>query len=131
VSVFRSCQQEGDVSGMSADSRRDGSGAQACNARIDMGRRHTMGDSIFPAVRFGERDAEEALDQAIDALRTAASPYHLAHGLLDHAAFLARTGDAEGAAAATNEAKTIGTRLRCPPLIRRAEALAEQRAGIA
>ena len=38
----------------------------------------------------GEADAEEAFNQAIDALRTAASPYHLAHGLLDQAAFLAR-----------------------------------------
>jgi len=75
-------------------------------------------------------DAAEAFNQAIEGLRAAGSPYHLAHGLLDHAAYVAHVGGAEQAAAAVEEANAIGRRLRCPPLARRAESLANQPAGV-
>jgi hypothetical protein len=60
---------------------------------------------------------------AITGLRGQSTPYHLAHGLLDHAQYLARTGDAEAAAAAMGEARDIAARLSCQPLLDRAEAL--------
>jgi hypothetical protein len=52
-----------------------------------------------------------------------AYPYHLAHGLLDHAAHLAAHGEAEAAAAATGEAAGIARRLRCQPLLDRADTI--------
>jgi class 3 adenylate cyclase len=57
---------------------------------------------------------------AIDGLRQHSTPYHLAHGLLDHAGHLLRTGDAEAAEAAIAEARDIADRLRCQPLLDRA-----------
>ena len=47
-------------------------------------------------------------------------PHHLAHGLLDDAQYLMHTGDAEGGAAAVEEAHGIAGRLRCQPLLDRA-----------
>ena len=44
---------------------------------------------------------------AITRLRQHSTPYHLAHGLLDHAQHLHRTGDDEAAEAATAEARDI------------------------
>ncbi len=61
-----------------------------------------------------------ALTAAIAALRQHSTPYHLAHGLLDHAAHLAARGDAEAAAAAAGEARDIAETLRCQPLLDRA-----------
>ena len=51
------------------------------------------------------------------------TPYHLAHGLLDHAEHLLRLGDDEAARAASGEAHSIATRLRCQPLLDRAETI--------
>ena len=79
--------------------------------------------------RAGEPGAGRGFASAIAGLRTAASPYHLAHGLLDQADYLAHAGDAAGAAAAADEAKAIGTRLGCAPLIQRADALASKLAA--
>ncbi len=58
---------------------------------------------------------------AVTGLRERSTPYHLAHGLLDHAQHLTRTGDAEAAGAAIGEAVGIAQRLRCQPLLDRAE----------
>jgi class 3 adenylate cyclase/tetratricopeptide (TPR) repeat protein len=60
---------------------------------------------------------------AISRLRELSTPYHLAHGLLDHAGFLARTGDGEAAAKAVAEAAGIARKLRCQPLLDRAAGL--------
>ena len=60
---------------------------------------------------------------AIVGLRERSTPYHLAHGLLDHAEYLSRHGDAAAAAAAVAEARDIARRLRCQPLLHRADAL--------
>jgi len=67
--------------------------------------------------------AGAALAGAITGLRRQSTPYHLAHGLLDHAAWLTAHGDSEAAAAAVAEATTIAARLGCRPLRDRAAGL--------
>ena len=78
------------------------------------------------AAESGESVAATALADAVDALRQVASPYHLAHGLLDQAAHMTRTGDHQGASAAIDEAHAIASRLGCAPLAERADAIAGQ-----
>ena len=68
-------------------------------------------------------DAAEQFTAAIEALRSLSTPYHLAHGLLDHAKFLAATGDFSAAAQLIAEARAIATGLGCRPLLDRADAL--------
>jgi class 3 adenylate cyclase/tetratricopeptide (TPR) repeat protein len=63
---------------------------------------------------------------ALSGLRELSTPYHLAHGLLDHAAYLIGQGDTAAAAAAIDEAQSIGRRLRCRPLLDRAAALTQE-----
>jgi hypothetical protein len=53
----------------------------------------------------------------------AADLYHLAHGLLDHAAHLTARGDAEAATGAIGEARSIAQRLSCQPLLDRVETI--------
>ena len=65
--------------------------------------------------------AGTAFAAAITGLRQHSTPYHLAHGLLDHAAHLAAHGNTEAAAAAIGEAAGIAARLGCQPLADRAE----------
>jgi hypothetical protein len=65
--------------------------------------------------------AAAAFTAAIKALRQHSTPYHLAHGLLDHAAHLATRGEAEAATAAIGEARGIAQRLGCQPLTDRAD----------
>jgi hypothetical protein len=77
--------------------------------------------------RLAGRDDGQAADAAfaaaIASLRRRSTPYHLAHGLLDHADHLLGRGAAEGAAAAIEDARGIGTGLRCEPLPTRADAV--------
>ena len=68
----------------------------------------------------GDPAAPAALTSAISGLRELSTPYHLAHGLLDHAEYLTRLGDTEAAEAAVGEARDIAGRLRCQPLLDRA-----------
>jgi class 3 adenylate cyclase/predicted ATPase len=75
--------------------------------------------------------ASAAFDAAIAGLRQHSTPYHLAHGLLDHTEHLLRSGDDEAAAVAAGEARDIAERLRCQPLIDRAEAIQPSRPRIA
>jgi class 3 adenylate cyclase/predicted ATPase len=79
----------------------------------------------------GDQTVAPAFAAAISSLRVLSTPYHLAHGLLDYAGFLRDRGDAEGAAAAVEEACGIGSRLRCQPLLDRAAEMtaAEPRVG--
>ncbi|MDQ1614195.1 MAG: hypothetical protein QOJ60_134, partial [Actinomycetota bacterium] len=60
---------------------------------------------------------------AIESLRAQSTPYHLAHGLLDHAEYLIGAGDEAAAGVAVAEAREIGERLGCPPLLARADRL--------
>jgi class 3 adenylate cyclase/tetratricopeptide (TPR) repeat protein len=72
----------------------------------------------------GDDDAAgPAYADAIAAMRDASPPHLLAHGLLDHATYLAAHGDPAGAVAATDEAREIGERLGCRPVVDRAAAL--------
>jgi hypothetical protein len=68
----------------------------------------------------GGPDAGAAFAAAIAGLRRHSTPYHLAHGLLDHAQHLLRTGDDEAAGAAISESRSIAERLGCQPLLDRA-----------
>ena len=64
--------------------------------------------------------AAEAFADAVGSLRELSTPYHLAHGLLDHAQFLTRLHDVQAAEAAICEARDIDRNLRCQPLLDRA-----------
>jgi class 3 adenylate cyclase/tetratricopeptide (TPR) repeat protein len=72
------------------------------------------------AARDGDPATAEKFASAISGLRELSTPYHLAHGLLDHAQYLARLHDSEAAEAAVGEARDIAARLRCQPLLDRA-----------
>jgi hypothetical protein len=72
------------------------------------------------AASGGDPAAGAAFAAAITSLRELSTPYHLAHGLLDYVQYLVRTGDAEAAAPAVEEAGGIAGRLRCQPLLDRA-----------
>jgi class 3 adenylate cyclase/predicted ATPase len=90
---------------------------------------------LAPMLR-AERDlararlAEANLAAAIDGLRERSTPYHLAHGLLDHAGYLIRHADPVAASLAVEEARDIGRRLRCQPLLDRADALERAQASV-
>ncbi len=77
--------------------------------------------------RLAARDdgaaADDAFAIAIANLREGGTPYHLAHGLLDHAEYLTKQNAGDAAAAAISEAREIATALRCQPLLDRATAL--------
>jgi tetratricopeptide (TPR) repeat protein len=60
------------------------------------------------------------LAAAITSLRDRSTPYHLAHGLLDHAQFLLRHGESDTASQAVEEARVTACRLGCQPLLDRA-----------
>jgi hypothetical protein len=64
--------------------------------------------------------AAAAFAAAVSSLRELSTPYHLAHGLLDHAQHLTRLHDGEAAETAIDEACAIAGRLRCKPLMNRA-----------
>ena len=68
------------------------------------------------AASDGEQAAGASFAAAVSGMREHSTPYHLAHGLLDHAAYLIRLGDADAAETAVSEARDIGQRLRCQPL---------------
>jgi predicted ATPase len=77
----------------------------------------------------GDGDPAAATDfaAAISGLRELSTPYHLAHGLLDHASFLTCLGDVSATAAATDEARDIASNLRCQPLLDRAAGITPAR----
>jgi len=79
----------------------------------------------------GHGAAGEALAGAVAGLRQQSTPYHLGHGLLDHAAWLTAHGETDAAAAAVTEATAIAVRLRCQPLIDRAASRAAVPAPLA
>jgi len=66
---------------------------------------------------------DPAFAAAIVGLRQHSTPYHLAHGLLDHAAHLTARGNDQAAAAAIGEAAGIARQLRCQPLLDRADTI--------
>jgi hypothetical protein len=83
-------------------------------------------DLVYVRLTASDRDpaADASFAAAIDGLRELSTPYHLAHGLLDHTRYLAHRGDTGAAEAAVSEARDIAGRLRCQPLLDRAADLA-------
>jgi hypothetical protein len=79
----------------------------------------------------GQDAAGEAFAVAVAGLRQQSTPYHLAHGLLDHAAWLTANGGHQAAAAAVTEATAIAAKLGCQPLLDRAASLAAVTATLA
>jgi tetratricopeptide (TPR) repeat protein len=98
------------------DSHQPGHLAPMLRAERDLARARMGADDGGPA-------ATAAFAAAVSGLRELSTPYHLAHGLLDYAQYLMRTGDAEGGSAAVQEAHDIAGRLRCQPLLDRAAIL--------
>jgi len=76
-----------------------------------------------PAATVAGQSAAASFAAAITGLRERGTPYHLAHGLLDYAEYLTREGDADAAAQPVVEARDIARRLRCQPLLDRADAI--------
>ena len=72
------------------------------------------------AARDGDPATAPAFTAAVAGLRQHSTPYHLAHGLLDHAEHLLRVEDHGAAGAAIGEARDIAERLGCHPLLGRA-----------
>jgi class 3 adenylate cyclase/predicted ATPase len=68
--------------------------------------------------------APAAFTVAIAGLRQHSTPYHLAHGLLDHAQYRRRLSETQAAEVAIGEATGIAERLGCQPLLDRAADLA-------
>jgi class 3 adenylate cyclase len=68
--------------------------------------------------------AAAAFSKVVTVLRAESTPYHLAHGLLDHAEYLTGQHDQNGAADAIGEAREIAERLGCQPLADRATRVA-------
>jgi class 3 adenylate cyclase/predicted ATPase len=91
-------------------------------------------DLVRARLAAGEGDqaaaAAAAFAAAITHLRERGTPYHLAHGLLDHAQYLLGRGDAAAAASAIDEARDIGHRLCCQPLLDRADDVEEAKPRI-
>jgi hypothetical protein len=77
----------------------------------------------------GDPDADAGMAAAIAELRAYASPYHLAHALLDRAEYLYGHGQPSEADVLRDEAREIGERLGARPLIERADATVTSRVG--
>jgi len=95
------------------DSHQPGHLAPMLQAERDLARARLAGHDDDQAA------AGAAFAAAIAHLRERSTPYHLAHGLLDHAQYLLRQDDAEAAALAIAEAREVAVRLRCQPLLDR------------
>ena len=79
------------------------------------------------AASDGDPAAAASFADAISGLRELSTPYHLAHGLLDHAQYLTQLGDTDAAEAAIAEALGIASGLPCQPLLDRAAGLTPAR----
>jgi hypothetical protein len=79
------------------------------------------------AASSGDEAGTASFAAAVRGLRELSTPYHLAHGLLDHAA---RLHDAVPAGAAIGEARDIARNLRCQPLLDRAATITSAQSPI-
>jgi Xaa-Pro aminopeptidase len=75
------------------------------------------------AARHGDPSADELFEAAIAGERNLATPYHLAHALLDHAEHLAGTGRGDRAVSLVEEASDVANRLGAAPLVNRVAAI--------
>jgi hypothetical protein len=80
----------------------------------------------------GDPGAAETFEAATRAFRDLGSPYHLAVGLMDHADYLAASGDQTTGRELATEAEAIAERLSARPVLSRAQELtASTAAGLA
>ena len=98
------------------DSHQPGHVAHMLQAERDLARARLAGHD-------GDQAAAAAFAAAIAGLRERSTPYHLAHGLLDHARYHLQRGDGQAATQAIDEVRAIGRRLGCRPLLDRADAI--------
>jgi class 3 adenylate cyclase/tetratricopeptide (TPR) repeat protein len=124
--AVRSAHELGDRAAVSdliaqLDANQPGHLAPMLRAERDLAR------ARLAAADAGGDQAASAFAAAITGLRERSTPFHLAHGLLDQAEYLARRGDTAAAASAIDQARDIARRLRCQPLQDRAGALAQAR----
>ena len=106
------------------DSYQPGQIAPMLRAERDLARARLAasgGDRL--AASGGDQVAAVSFAAAVTGLRERGTPYHLAHGLMDYAEYLIREGDADAAAQPVAEARDIARRLRCQPLLNRADAI--------
>jgi len=103
------------------DARKPGHLAPMLRAERDLARARLAEDD-------GGQPGAAAFAAAIVSLREKSTSYHLAHGLLDHAEYLTRHDDSDAAMLAVDEARAIARRLRCQPLLDRADAIELDRA---
>ena len=121
------------LSARAADELRDTAAVDDLLALLDAHQPGKLGPmlraerNLVRARRAARNGDQDALAAAVASLRTHSTPYHLAHGLLDHAEQLASHDDPDAAAEAAREARAIGERLRCRPLLDRAEAFSAGR----
>jgi tetratricopeptide (TPR) repeat protein len=135
-----------DLLGISSDAIRL-SWPMAARASVDLGDREATGEllamldaelpgRLSPLLRAerelvrarvaaarGDESAGQQLTSAVDTMRRSSPPHLLAAGLLDHAAYLLEHGDHAVAAVAAAEAREIGERLDCRPVLDRADLL--------
>jgi len=76
------------------------------------------------AARNDDPAADAQFGTAVVSLRNRSTPYHLAHGLLDYAEYLATVGRPAEVADLVEEAQAVGAPLRAAPLIDRARTIA-------
>jgi hypothetical protein len=95
------------------NSRQLGHLAPMLRAERDLARARLAAGDGDPAVAA-------AFASAISSLRELSTPYHLGHGLLDHAWHLTLVHDAEAASLALGEARDIAGHLHCQLLLDRA-----------
>jgi hypothetical protein len=75
------------------------------------------------AVARHDAAGADGLRTAIEVMRQLSPPHLLAHALLDHASYLRSQGDDAATAVSMAEARDIGERLGCRPLLARADTL--------
>jgi class 3 adenylate cyclase/tetratricopeptide (TPR) repeat protein len=112
------------------DAYQPGRLAPMLRAERDLARARLAADPGAADPGVADTGVAAAFTAAIASLRERSTPYHLAHGLLDHAQHLLAHGDADAGALAIEEARDIGDRLRCQPLLDRAANLDPATAAI-
>ncbi|MFL6240965.1 MAG: AAA family ATPase [Actinomycetes bacterium] len=98
-------------------------------AKVQLVDRHRLGAKLLATT--GDSNAAEQTKSAVAAARAFGSPYHLALALLDQAELLLRDRELDAASAAAAEARTIGQRLRCQPVLDRAAAIVRDEVAVA
>ena len=85
---------------------------------------------VRQAARRAEAGVGAQFAEAVTGLRKRSTPFHLAHGMLDHAGYLISSGESDDAMALIEEARQIGERLGARPLVERATSMTAARDAV-